>query len=229
MRDKGGYLLNLHVTKTKRSWRAGLEFKIIPRLRQKSEICSMQLSKFGYFFPSLPFPSATSSSTHHCLCSKHCTACCSPSRHRCLFQILLLIQFFQVAGLSTQKKTDLALDSSLGFLYLDSVASGELDSLQETDQNMLSPNVQQSETKPTPATASLPVHLMSSTYVVLWISHALFNWVTLLSICNAYSLLAVVTLSVWLVQFVFMFEHSPGACPSIQCYMCLCKPLPVFS
>lgn len=77
---------------------------------------------------------------------------------------------FQVADLSAQKKPDLALNPSLGFLYPGSMASGELDSPRETDQNMLSPNVQQSETKPLPATASLPVLLVSSTYVAWCIS-----------------------------------------------------------
>lgn len=54
----------------------------------------------------------------------------------------------------SQKTPDLALDPSLGFIYPGSVVSGELYSLQGTNQNTLSQNVQ--EAKPTPATASLP-------------------------------------------------------------------------
>lgn len=57
-------------------------------------------------------------------------------------------------GAVSQKNPDLALDPSPGFIYPGSVVSGELDSLRETDQRTLSQNVQ--ETKPTPATVSLP-------------------------------------------------------------------------
>lgn len=142
--------------------------------------------------------------------------------------MLLLIQSFQLRDQFGHERPRLGTGTHHLDLCIQAVWWVVSFTLQETDQNTLRQNFQ--ETKPAPGTASLPNEFS-------WVPCPLYR--AFLS-CPFKVPLFVIhiqcmqslpgpTLPAWLVQFVLVFEHSPGAWPSLQWYVCLCKPVSIFS
>lgn len=152
-------------------------------------------ASFCNFFLSLPLLSASG-----------CMARCSPSRHRCLFQVLFLIQFFQVGGLSAHKKpwlgtgpiTWISLSRQHDKWWAWLSAGGWPEHAE--------PKCSAIWNKTNPGHSFLSCtsnefHICC----IMHFSHALLNRVTLLPICNAYSLLPVATLCLALPVFLHIW------------------------